>query len=103
MWSLLDETNKVRVAGELGNSVEAHNSVPTAVYCFLRNWGSFEESVLYAVSLGGDTDTIGAMAGAISGAYHGVEAIPEQWKNRLERGDHIEELAEKLWSIKSHK
>ena len=103
VWSLLDETNKVRVAGELGNSVEAHNSVPTAVYCFLRNWGSFEESVLYAVSLGGDTDTIGAMAGAISGAYHGVEAIPEQWKNRLERGDHIEELAEKLWSIKSRK
>jgi len=41
------------------------------------------------------------MAGAISGAYHGVEAIPEGWKSRLEARDYIEKLAEKLWSIKS--
>jgi len=103
VWELLGETNKVRVVRELGNGVEAYNSVPTAIYCFLRNWDSFEDSVLYAVSLGGDTDTIGAMTGAISGAYHGVEAIPEQWKSSLEKGDYIEELAEKLWFIKSRK
>jgi poly(ADP-ribose) glycohydrolase ARH3 len=103
VWRLLGETNKGRIARELGNGVEAYNSVPTAVYCFLRNWGSFEDSVLYAVSLGGDTDTIGAMTGAISGAYHGDQAIPERWKNRLEKGDYIEELAEKLWFIKSRK
>jgi poly(ADP-ribose) glycohydrolase ARH3 len=102
-WKLLGETNKVRVARELGNGIEAYNSVPTAIYCFVRNWNSFEDSVLYAVSLGGDTDTIGAMTGAISGAYHGAEAISEQWKSRLERGDYIEELAEELWFIKSRK
>jgi len=100
---LLGETNKVRVARELGNGVEAYNSVPTAIYCFLRNWDSFEDSVLYAIGLGGDTDTIGAMTGAISGAYHGVEAIPELWKSRLERDDYIEELAKKLWFIKNRK
>jgi poly(ADP-ribose) glycohydrolase ARH3 len=103
VWKLLGETNKVRVVRELGNGVEAYNSVPTAIYCFLRNWGSFEDSVLYAISLGGDTDTIGAMTGAISGTYHGVEAIPERWKSGLERGDYIEELAEKLWFVKSRK
>ena len=103
VWKLLGETNKVRVARELGNGVEAYNSVPTAIYCFLRNWGSFEEAVLYAISLGGDADTIGAMTGAISGAYHGVEAIPEQWKSSLEKGDYIEVLAEKLWFVKSRK
>jgi len=102
-WKLLGETNKVRIVRELGNGIEAHNSVPTAIYCFLRNWNSFEDSVLYAVSLGGDTDTIGAMTGAISGAYHGFEAIPERWKSRLERGDYVEGLAEKLWLIKTCK
>ena len=102
---LLGETNKRRVARNLGNGVEAYNSVPThaCIYCFLRNQGSFEDSVLYAVSLGGDTDTIAAMAGAISGAYHGVEVVPERWKSNLERGDYIEELAEKLWVIKNRK
>ena len=100
---LLAEKDKVKVARELGNGVEAHNSVPTAIYCFLRNWVSFEDSVAYAISLGGDTDTIGAMTGAISGAYHGIEAIPERWKSAVEKGDYIEELAEKLCLIKNHK
>jgi len=100
-WELLGETNKVMVVRELGNGIEAHSSVPTAIYSFLRHPNSFEECVLYAISLGGDTDTIGAMSGAISGAYHGVEAIPERWKSKLEARDYIEKLAEKLWSIKS--
>jgi poly(ADP-ribose) glycohydrolase ARH3 len=100
-WKLLGETNKVVVVRELGNGVEAHNSVPAAIYSFLRYPDSFEECVLYAISLGGDTDTIGAMAGAISSAYHGVEAIPERWRTKLEAGDYIEELAIKLWRIKS--
>ena len=103
VWKLLGETNKGRIARELGNGVEAYNSVPTAIYCFLRNQGSFEDSVLYAVSLGGDTDTIAAMTGAISGAYNGAEAIPGRWKSNLEKGYYIEELAEKLWVIKNRK
>jgi len=98
---LLGETNRLRVARELGNGIEAHNSVPAAIYSFLRHPNSFEECVLYAISLGGDTDTIGAMAGAISGAYHGVEAISDGWKSRLEAREYLERLAEKLWSIKS--
>ena len=97
---LLSEMNRRRVARELGNSVTAHNSVPTAIYSFLCNPHSFEESVLYAISLGGDTDAIGAMTGAISGAYHGTEAIPDRWKSKLESRDHIETLAEKLWKVK---
>jgi poly(ADP-ribose) glycohydrolase ARH3 len=97
---LLCETDRRRIARELGNSVTAPNSVPTAIYSFLRNQQSFEETVLFAVSLGGDTDTIGAMAGAISGAYHGVEVIPDRWRSKLERRDYIEALAEKLWKIK---
>ncbi len=100
---LLNKKDKLRIARQLGNGIEAQNSVPTAIYSFLRNPKSFEESLLYAISLGGDTDTIGAMTGAISGAYHGVEAIPERWRARLERRAYIEELAEMLWQIKSHR
>jgi poly(ADP-ribose) glycohydrolase ARH3 len=73
---LLTEPSRSRVIRKLGNGVEASDSVPTAIYCFLRNIGNFEEALLYAVSLGGDTDTIAAMTGAVSGAYHGYAAIP---------------------------
>ncbi len=100
---LLEEAGRQQAARELGNGVEAFNSVPTAVYSFLRHHESFEEAIVYAVSLGGDTDTIAAMTGAISGAYHGIKAIPEEWRIPLERGDYIEELARRLYSIKYRK
>ena len=84
----------------LGNGGEAFNSVPMAIYCFLRYLNSFEISVTYAVNLGGDADTLGAMTGAISGAYHGVEAIPAKWLDKLEDRDYIQQLAAKLWALK---
>ncbi|MFB0501261.1 MAG: ADP-ribosylglycohydrolase family protein [Candidatus Bathyarchaeia archaeon] len=100
---LLSEKDRLRVVRELGNGIEAQNSVPTAIYSFLRNPKSFEQSLICAISLGGDADTIGAMTGAVSGAYHGVEGIPERWKARLEKRAYIEGLAEKLWQIKSRR
>ncbi|MFC1979284.1 ADP-ribosylglycohydrolase family protein [Chloroflexota bacterium] len=96
---LLDSGDRIRVAREIGNGIEAFNSVPTAIYSFLVCPDSFTEAVLYAVSLGGDTDTIGAMTGAISGAYLGIESIPASWRDKLENKLYIEQLAEKLWSL----
>ncbi len=97
--------DKAEVINRLGNDSSAPNSVPTAIYSFISHSYDFEDSVSYAVSLGGDTDTIGAMTGAISGAYHGKKGIPQRWLDMLENGergrDDIEMLAEKLWEIKS--
>ena len=102
--ALLDEgATEKRVISELGNGVEAFESVPTAIYSFLRS-GNFKDSVVYAISLGGDTDTIGAMTGAISGAYYGEAAIPKAWLERLEDGEkgrrYIKKLAEDLCQLK---
>jgi len=98
---LIASSDKARVVIELGNGIEAFNSVPTAIYSFLAHPDSFVDAILYAISLGGDTDTIGAMTGAISGAYLGIESIPASWRNKLENRLYIEELAEKLWGLKS--
>ncbi len=97
---LLGETNKPRAVAELGNGIEAFNSVPAAIHSFLSHPQSFREAVLYAISLGGDTDTIGAMTEAISGADLGIESIPVEWRDKLENRLYIEELADKLWHIK---
>ena len=94
---LLSQPDRDRVIIELGNGIEAFNSVPTAIFSFLSHPHSFSQAVSYAVSLGGDTDTIGAMTGAISGAYLGFESIPDRWRSKLENRPYIEELARKLW------
>jgi len=97
---LLKKDNKKEVIKMLGNTVEAFNSVPTAIYCFAKNHQSYAKAVLYAVSLGGDTDTLGAMTGAIAGAYHGIENIPNIWIKKLENKEHINMLAKELWKVK---
>ena len=98
---LWDEADKGKVVLALGNGIEAFDSVPTAIYSFLSHPGSFEEAVLYAIGLGGDTDTIGAMTGAICGAYLGIHSIPKRWKDKLENRGYIEDLAKQLWLIKA--
>lgn len=60
------------------------NTVPQAIWCFL-NSESFEDVLRVAVSIGGDTDTLCAIAGGIAGAYYGVPAeIYEKAKNYLD-------------------
>jgi len=98
---LLGEKDRSKVVAGLGHGIEAFNSVPTAIYSFLSHPNSFEEAVIYAISLGGDTDTIGAMTGAISGAHLGIEAIPSKWQEKLENRNYIAELADRLWRIKT--
>ena len=44
---------------------------------------SMEEGVVDTVMRGGDTDTNAAICGALLGAVHGLEAVPEQWLNAL--------------------
>lgn len=99
---LRESAGEPRVITELGNTVEAFNSVPISIYSFLANSG-FKAALDYALSLGGDRDTISAMTGAIGGACYGIEDIPKEWKNGLENRDHIERLADKLWQLKKER
>jgi ADP-ribosylglycohydrolase len=47
--------------------------------------GEYVDAVLAGVNVGRDADTIAAMAGGIAGALHGAEAVPEQWRARINR------------------
>lgn len=69
---------------QLGSGISALESVLTAVACFLLAPDSFTDVITHAIFLGGDTDTIAAMAGALSGAHLGSGAIPQTLLNRVE-------------------
>ncbi len=57
---------------------------------------SFEEALVWAINLGGDADTNGAIAGALLGARFGEDAIPERWRSVVEEADELGALAERL-------
>jgi poly(ADP-ribose) glycohydrolase ARH3 len=100
MESLLEHPeNRSEVVYQLGNGIEAFNSVPTAIFAFLSHPQDFHSAIIYAISLGGDTDTIASMAGAISGAYLGIPAIPVNWLERLENRDCLSDLSDRLWRL----
>jgi poly(ADP-ribose) glycohydrolase ARH3 len=88
-------------ADRLGRGVAAHESVPFAIYSFLKESTSFVDCLLCAVTNGGDCDTLGAMACAISGAYLGFDVIPQEWVRKLENREYIKQLADWLFAKKA--
>lgn len=58
--------------------VSCQGSVPQAIVAFLESI-SFEDAIRNAISIGGDSDTIAAIAGSIAEAYYGVPDYLKNW------------------------
>lgn len=58
---------------------------------------SFESAVVNAVNGGGDTDTVGAVTGALAGARFGASDIPERWTDEIDESDEISRLSKNLF------
>lgn len=56
----------------------------------LENTDNFRDAIITAVNLGDDTDTVGAVTGALAGIIYGYDAIPEEWIKALRRKDLLE-------------
>lgn len=83
-------------------SLDALLATHCAVTVFMGA-ASFPEAVLRAVNLGGDADTVGAVTGALAGAYWGISAIPGTWVTSLKDHGRILELAGNLFSLAAEK
>ena len=106
-----DETRVRQMTAEevvhlFGNDVRAHYSVPSAIYAVLKGQhlvdvyesdNPFIRSLYFAISLMGDTDTIGCIAGNICGALYAIDIIPEVMQNRCEDNEVMIEYANDLY------
>lgn len=93
------QCNREEVINLLGNGVLTEQSVPTALYVFLRYGSDFMKAMRYSISLGGDTDTISAMAGALCGTLLSYEALPSECIKELENADIILNNADRLYDL----
>lgn len=84
------------VVESLGNGVEAHFSVPSACYIAITYSPDFCDAIRAAISLGGDTDTIAGMVGAIVGAHVGEKGLPVEWLEQLEESPRGRSFAKSL-------
>ena len=67
----------------------AEEAFGTALLCFLLHRDDPQATVCRAAVTRGDSDSIGAIAGAFAGACHGLTAWPEAWCNRIEYRDRL--------------
>lgn len=94
--ALLPDSSPERVKEHLRQTITPPYSVPVALYAFLRCPESFHETLYFALSVGGDTDTTGAIAGALAGAFLGAQLIPPVWRREVEGSQLMRRLADSL-------
>jgi ADP-ribosyl-[dinitrogen reductase] hydrolase len=61
----------------------AYHSVPVALYAFLSQPDDFRAVLESALNCGGDTDTVGAIAGSLCGLMVSEAGIPQEWLNGI--------------------
>ena len=79
----------IRSSGFVIDTLEA------AFWCFLTT-DNYKDAVLKAVNLGDDTDTTGAVTGALAGLAYGLEGIPQEWLDQLAAVDEVRRIAVKM-------
>jgi len=67
--------------------------------CCFQTENPFRRTIQYAISLGGDTDTIASMAGAIAGAYYGYSTVSKNLQKHCEATEQFIAYADKLHKI----
>ncbi|WP_328634001.1 ADP-ribosylglycohydrolase family protein [Streptomyces sp. NBC_00356] len=102
----LDETAALdRVVALVGTSVASQESVPAAFAVLALTGGDPWRSTLLAANLGGDSDTIAAIAGAIAGSLHGLTALPADAVRTLREvnGLDLEPLTRQLLTYRTNR
>ncbi len=79
------EKSRIRSTGYVIDTLEA------VLWLFFHT-ESYRDVVLNAVNLGGDTDTIAALAGGIAGIYYGFRSIPDNWVQNICRKHEISDM-----------
>lgn len=88
--------NDIVNISNLGEGWVAEEAFAIAVYSCLKYEKDFKQAVICAVNHKGDSDSTGAIAGNIIGAYLGIDSIPKYYVDNLELKNVIFELAEDL-------
>lgn len=87
-----------RPRAEIRSSGYVIDTLEAALWSVERT-SNFRDAVLTAANLGGDADTVAAVAGQIAGAIYGAQAIPQAWRERLAWRAEIEARAARLFSL----
>ena len=79
------EEDAIQSGGYVIHTLEA------SIWCLLTT-NNYEDALLKAVNLGGDTDTTGAVTGGLVGLLYDFESIPDKWISSIRKPNEINKL-----------
>ena len=74
------------------------DTLEAALWCVLVH-SNYEDTILEAINMGNDTDTVAAIAGSMAGILYGYDSFPKEWKETLIKRDYLIDLANKFEEI----
>lgn len=84
------------VINDLGQMCEIPAAAPATIHLIIKYQTDLETALVENLMAGGDSAARGLLTGAVLGAYHGAEAIPQRWLNDLKNHDRIVALLDKI-------
>jgi ADP-ribosyl-[dinitrogen reductase] hydrolase len=79
------------------------DTLEAALWAFFTT-SSFRDGAIKVVNLGNDADTVGAVYGGLSGAWHGFDAIPEEWIKEMRSRELLDKAVEGIcWIAEANK
>lgn len=96
-----ERIQKLKYKGYSKESLEKYSRIlkdnirKVSLWCLMVH-NNFEDTILEAINLGADTDTVAAITGSMAGIIYGINSIPEEWLNTLIKKDYIMDLAKKF-------
>ena len=86
----------IEVERKLGEGWTGESALAISLYCILRHSADWAAGVLCAVNRTGDSDSVGAITGALLGTLLGVNAIPAEWLRQVENARLLDKLASEV-------
>ena len=71
------------------------DTLEAVLWTFFHTDG-YRDTILKAINLGGDTDTIAAIAGGIAGIYYGLNDIPKEWLQSIAKKEELYQMFEQF-------
>ena len=88
-----------KIEGQILDNIKSSGYIVDTLECAMwifMNAQHYKEAIIASTNIGGDTDTIGAIVGSMTGIYYGFESIPFNWLDKLQRKDYLMELVDKF-------
>lgn len=94
-----EDVDDLRAIRSLGEGWVGEEALAIALYCVLKHQNDFSACIRAAVNHDGDSDSTGAIAGSLLGAWLGADGIDEAWLAPLEGREVIETISRQLCEV----